>query len=119
MRFTNFLLWHYSCRNFSMIRNVDKKTCSQCIHFSRNPISSLNECMKFGEKNLISGHISYDFAGSCRHDETKCGVYGKYFIQESNGIQKRIFYSLKYNGMKMIQFIVVVGIVIGVYVYLI
>jgi hypothetical protein len=42
-------------------------------------------------------------------------VYGKYFIQESNGIQKRIFYSLKYNGLRMIQFTLFVGICVGVY----
>jgi hypothetical protein len=33
----------------------------------------------FGETNLITGEIEYDYASMCRHDNTKCGIDGKYF----------------------------------------
>ena len=53
-----------------------KSVCNTCIHFKpfNNIIESrdfLGTCSKFN-----------DFAISCKEDETKCTVFGKYFIKK-------------------------------------
>jgi hypothetical protein len=46
-----------------------KKICRDCRHFIGNDI----ECRKFGETNLVTGKITYEYARSAREDNKKCG----------------------------------------------
>jgi hypothetical protein len=66
------------------IKNIHVPSCKNCIYFqpsnsNTNFASDLNKCMKFGEKNIISDEIKYEYADLCRKDENKCGELGKHF----------------------------------------
>ena len=41
--------------------------------------STFNICEKFGNKNIITDKITYDYADSCRRQDDKCGEEGKHF----------------------------------------
>lgn len=66
-----------------IIRNTDLPVCSNCSHFIQHennypydavPSDKLyGRCKKFGEINIITGSIEYDFAKNCRDDNKKCG----------------------------------------------
>jgi hypothetical protein len=77
-----------------IIKNINIPSCRNCIYYKPETHydfeSELNKCEKFGEKNIISNKILYDFANSCRNDELKCGKEGKHFQQEEN-IHEKIF----------------------------
>jgi hypothetical protein len=47
--------------------------------FDSDFTSTLNICEKFGNKNIITDKITYDYADLCRQSDTKCGEEGKYF----------------------------------------
>jgi len=62
--------------------------CDDCIYFGNFiPIEGTNDfeysnigvCMKFGEKNMITGKIKYDSAIDCRTDVSKCTKFARYF----------------------------------------
>jgi hypothetical protein len=77
------------------IKNINIPSCRNCIHFNPNTItldftSSLNKCSKFGEKNIITNKINYDYVDRCREDEDKCGKLGKGWEEEPN-IDLKIF----------------------------
>jgi hypothetical protein len=40
--------------------------------------------MYFGDKNIVTEEITYDYANNCRDDENKCGINGVYFNEEKN-----------------------------------
>lgn len=64
-----------------IIKNFTKPICNECIFFK----SPNNNCMKYGEKNLITGEITYDTANSCRTGEYKCGPGARYFEKINAG----------------------------------
>ena len=64
-----------------IIKNLTKPICKECIFFK----SSNNICMKYGEKNIITGEITYNTANSCRTDDTKCGIYGNEYEKINAG----------------------------------
>lgn len=71
------------------IRNLNIPSCKNCIHYKAVPYnfdftSTYNRCEKFGEKDIMTDKIKYDFANLCRGDETQCGKEGKYFEEEEN-----------------------------------
>ena len=86
-KFINFLILN---RTFTtgkiFIRNRELSICSNCLHFIEHtnnyPYDSIpsNEqygrCKKFGEVNLITGIVEYDFAKNCRLNNNKCGILG-------------------------------------------
>jgi len=85
-----------------IIKNVNLPACRNCIHYQPDPFyndftSSLNKCNKFGDKNIVTDKITYDFADQCRNDESKCGKEGKHFIEEPNINMKILKYSLLKN----------------------
>ena len=86
-----------------IIKNNNIPSCRNCIHFKPNIYSefksSSNRCEKFGEKNIITDEIQYDFADLCRKDKDKCGKEGKYFEMEEN-VDLKI---LKHNIIKNIS----------------
>jgi hypothetical protein len=71
----------------STIRNIDIPSCKDCIYyrtklFNGDFTSPLNKCSQFGEKNIFTGEIKYDYADTCRNEESKCGKQGIEFKKE-------------------------------------
>ena len=100
MKFLFFLISMVQCKQ--IIRNANIPSCKNCIYFNPNYIhndftSSLTRCTKFGNKDILTDEITYDFADSCRNDETKCGNEGKYFEQENNINLKVLKYKIISN----------------------
>ena len=70
-----------------LIKNIDMPSCRNCIYYkpySYDLSSDLGKCEYFGTKNIETGIINTDYASSCRQDEEKCGVNGKYFEEDVN-----------------------------------
>jgi hypothetical protein len=70
-----------------IIKNINVPSCKNCIHYKLSSFdndfnSRFNKCYKFGEKNIITDEIIYDYVDSCRKDESKCGYEGKYFEED-------------------------------------
>jgi len=85
-----------------IIKNMNLPACRNCIHYQPDPYyndfeSLLNKCNKFGDKNIVTDKITYDFADHCRNDESKCGKEGKYFQEEPNINMKVLKYYLLKN----------------------
>jgi hypothetical protein len=67
-------------------RNPNLPICLNCIHFIENtnnypydPIPSdkqYGRCKNFGNVELVTGLIEYDFAKNCKNDINKCGKSG-------------------------------------------
>jgi len=75
-----------SIPKFRIIKNIEYPACERCSNFipifetSYSPEHSKNGlCIKFGEKNMITGKIKYDYAIDCRNDASKCTKYARYF----------------------------------------
>lgn len=71
------------------IRNLNISSCKNCIHYKPDPynfdfMTTYNRCEKFGEKDIVTDKIKYDFANLCREDEILFGKQGKYFEEEIN-----------------------------------
>lgn len=92
MKFT--FLFFFVANADRIIKNINLPSCRNCIYYQTknlNPdFSSLNKCEKFGEKDIVNGKIKYDYANSCRENESKCGKEGKYYIEDTNFIMKRM-----------------------------
>jgi hypothetical protein len=84
-----------------IIKNINIPTCRNCIHYNPNPAfeytSSFSKCDNFGEKNIVTDEIKYDYVDSCRRDESKCGNEGKYFLEDPNLNMKIFRFTLKKN----------------------
>lgn len=70
-----------------IIRNLEFPSCKNCIHYRTRITDSdftspFNKCDLFGEKNIVTDKITYNFADACRLSESKCGKEGKYFEKE-------------------------------------
>ena len=81
------------------IRNNDMPACKNCIHYRPKLFvdeftSPLNKCDRFGEKNIISDEITYDYADICRSDESKCGKEGREFKKQPLIVLKRLKYAI-------------------------
>lgn len=67
-----------------MLRNLKYPVCFNCAHFieykNNYPYDALpdskefGKCKMFGEIDLITGTIEYDYAKNCRQDTKKCGI---------------------------------------------
>ena len=85
-----------------IIKNVNIPACRNCVFYRPDVYgdefsSPYSRCEKFGEKNIITNKIIYDFAVQCRNDETKCGIQGKYFENEQNAELRMLYYKWKKN----------------------
>ena len=85
-----------------IIKNINYPSCRNCIHYKPNSYYSdftsiLSKCEKFGEKNIITDEIKYNFADSCRDNESKCGKEGKYFEEEKNINMKILLHKIISN----------------------
>lgn len=72
------------------IKNAELPVCKTCVHFKFYDANELNytlgKCEKFGNKNIVSGEITYVFAESCRIDDDQCGKNGKHFESKDNNV---------------------------------
>ena len=85
-----------------IIKNINYPSCRNCIHYKPNSYYSdftsiLSKCEKFGEKNIITDEIRYNYADSCRDNESKCGKEGKYFEEEKNINMKILLHKIISN----------------------
>lgn len=65
-------------RRGQFIRNAKLPVCFECIYFIQGMQKS-GKCSKFGEKNVVSGKISYVNAEEARTIENMCSTRGTYF----------------------------------------
>ena len=91
-----------------IIRNMNVPSCKNCIYFkpsiqSNDYTSILSKCEKFGNKDIVTNEITYDFANSCRNDESLCGKQGKYFELEKNIEMKTLKYVILRNISNIIM----------------
>jgi hypothetical protein len=106
MRRSVFLFFSILSKNLikgtPIIKNNHIPACKNCKFFTpmhyNDFDSHTNLCQKFGEKNIITGKIEYDFVSSCRKDEEKCGLEGKVFEEEVNLGVKKIKHRLQYHA---------------------
>jgi hypothetical protein len=78
-----------------IIKNINIPSCRNCVHYkpsyyTTDFTASFNKCDKFGDKNIITNKISYNYADMCRTNENKCGNEGKYFEEDKN-VELKIF----------------------------
>jgi len=71
------------------IKNFRLPICKQCAYFLKhdgkddlNKISDYDKCMKYGEQNVVTGDIHFQFADLVRKQESQCGLSAKYFISK-------------------------------------
>jgi hypothetical protein len=110
MKIRYLLLASANCNK--IIQNINIPACRNCIHYIpptyTNFESTLSKCGKYGNKNIITDEITYDFASSCRNDEKKCGIEGKDFEEEENIQLKIINHSLQQNALYVLLFSAVI-----------
>jgi hypothetical protein len=71
------------------IKHFSLPVCKDCVyHVSKlgknDPFKSgdQNKCLKYGEKNVVTGEINYQYADIVRKQDLQCGLTGKHFIQK-------------------------------------
>jgi hypothetical protein len=106
MRVSRFLL--LSTIQPDHIKNINVPVCRNCIHHIPNKYynytSTFSKCAKFGEKDIISGHINNHYTEHCRDNENMCGVEGKYFEQDPE-VEKKHLILMFAKQSKIIIFI--------------
>jgi Pyruvate/2-oxoacid:ferredoxin oxidoreductase delta subunit len=68
---------------FPTIKNSKDILCKNCIYFKPKGYG-LDNCIKFGKLDIISGKIEYDKAYKCRLNPNSCGMEAKYFQERTN-----------------------------------
>jgi hypothetical protein len=66
------------------------KVCRDCKFFRPNT----RECGYFGNTNLVSGKINYEYASTMRIDKNKCGEIAKQFEENKYKIVTVPYYFL-------------------------
>ena len=100
--FSLFMFFQLYLNNATIIKNIDIRSCRNCIYYkleSSDSYPELNECIYFGEKNIQTDIIKYEFANLCRSSENKCGLEGKYFEEQPNVELKYFLYNIKHYGI--------------------
>jgi hypothetical protein len=87
---------------FSSINNFDKPICITCKFYKPDQYSRFDsitsKCSFYGNKNLHTGEIDYQYATECRKNETLCGEEGKLYEEEKLiHIVKLIHHFSKYS----------------------
>ena len=81
-----------STRLPSIIRNRLLPICSNCVHFieytnnypyDEIPSNIYGKCKHFGEIDIVTGKIVYDYAQNCRTDIKKCSLNGTYYQEKT------------------------------------
>lgn len=71
------------------IKNGNFPLCINCMYFIKDtsnypydppPNDKLfGRCKMFGEQNMVTGELEYDYAATSRIRENKCGTSGQFF----------------------------------------
>lgn len=79
-------------KRFLLTKTVNLKLCINCVNFIEDktnypyeqlPNDSLyGKCKLFGKQDLVTGEIAHTYASTCRQDNKRCDVSGKYFEQK-------------------------------------
>ena len=71
------------------IKHFSFPICKDCVyhrpqHEKLDPFKSgdQDKCLKYGEKNVVTGEINYQYADFVRKQDLQCGLKGKHFIQK-------------------------------------
>jgi hypothetical protein len=65
---------------FPKIRNLKYPLCKDCRFYKKDEMHpQFSKCMFFGERDLVTGDIIYEFSKLVRMDDLKCGEKGDYF----------------------------------------
>ena len=82
------LLLYFQLNQPSFIKNIQYPNCKDCKFFKghSDPYNKyhLSQCCFFGEKDNISGEITYMYTKTCRLVNNLCGEKGKYYIDKTN-----------------------------------
>lgn len=97
--FSNAMIIFSKENSATIIKNGHFPACKNCIHyrpsiFSNDYTSTFSKCANFGNKDVITDNIDYDFADLCRNDKYKCGLEGKYFEKDKNIYTKIMLYTI-------------------------
>jgi hypothetical protein len=68
-----------------------KRICKDCRYFIGNDL----ECGKFGDTDIITGKVTYEYARSMRIDEKKCGDKAIHFEKNRFKMVTVPYYFLK------------------------
>lgn len=95
-----------------IIKNINVPACKNCIYYKPRMLdtdftSTFNICEKFGNKNIITDKITYDYADLCRRQDDKCGEEGKQFKKEPY-IKLKIMKHWTISRMPLILFSIVI-----------
>jgi len=99
-----------------IIKNINIPACRNCKYYKIgfwDTTGYISKCGKFGEKDINTGQISFDFANDCRRDEEKCGKQGKYFEKDPNLNFRLLKYTLVNNIPSILVGFSFVGLIIG------
>jgi hypothetical protein len=71
------------------IKYFSLPTCKDCVYYrsheeKTDPFKSgsQDKCLKYGEKNVVTGEINYQYADFVRKQDLQCGIAGKHFVQK-------------------------------------
>ena len=100
MKYMNLLLL-FAVNSEKIIKNINIPSCKNCVHYKPGMYnldftSTYNKCEKFGEKDVITDKITYNYATTCRAFDSMCGKEGKYFEEDSNVNAKIIMHKFTY-----------------------
>ena len=67
-----------------LIRNLNHPACINCVHFITDHPNNhvFAKCKLFGQMDIVTGSISYDYAKMCRENESKCGLNGSKYEEK-------------------------------------
>ena len=99
--------------NAAIIKNINVPSCRNCIYYKpevNDFHSELNRCTYFGEKNIQTDIISYEYSYLCRSSENKCGLQGKYYEQDPNADLKIFLHNIQNSKYKIVAIIILIYI---------
>ena len=100
MKYMNLLLL-FAANSEKIIKNINIPSCRNCVHYKPGMYnidftSTYGKCEKFGEKDVITDKITYNYVTTCRRFDSMCGEEGKYFEEEPNVNAKILIHKFTY-----------------------
>ena len=76
---------------FTSFLKTQKPFCIHCVHYIKNKYpyiklydAEIGICSIFGQKNILTGKMEYEDILTCRLNQSKCGVKGRFYKQKHN-----------------------------------